>query len=135
MTKYFKLSAPEDVLRAISFLKSLSLAKVWTLEIKLYRKDRSAAQNKLLWMWLTIIGNELGYTKDEIYEEMVDLYLPMIEMRRFNGEKREVRLTTSKLNTKEFTEFLSNIDLFASGMGIILPHPEDLMWEAMGVKG
>jgi hypothetical protein len=134
MNKSFIIYTEKDRGLAVSYLNNVSLATPLRMEVKPFKKDRTAAQNRLMWEWLTVIGNDLGYTKDEMYEEMSDLYLPMIEMRRLNGEKREVRLTTSKLNTNEFTDFLNNIDLFAAGMGIRLPHPEDLMWEAMGIK-
>ena len=134
MNKSFKLDSENKRELAVSYLKSVSLTMPLVVEIKPYKRNRSAAQNKLMWMWFQVIGDDLGYTQDEVYNEMSELYLPMIAMRRFDGEEQQVRLTTSKLKVHEFREFLNNIDLFAAGMGIILPKPEDLMWEAMGVK-
>jgi len=134
MNKSIKITTESERESFLSYFKALSLAKPLSVDIKLYRRNRSASQNKLMWLWLQVIGDDLGYTKDETYHEMSELYLPVITMRRFDGKKQETRLTTSKLNSKEFTDFLNNIELFAAGMGIILPHPEDLMWEAMGVN-
>jgi len=134
MNKSFIIHDEKGRNLALSYLNAVSLTMPLRIEIKPYKRNRSASQNKLMWLWFQIIGDDLGYTKDEVYFEMTERYLPMELKTRFNGEKCPRRLGTSDLNTKEFTDFLNDIDLFAAGMGIVLPHPEDLMWEAMGVK-
>lgn len=120
--------------RAISHIKALNIDKPWSVDIKPYRKNRSLAQNKLMWLWFKVIGDDLGYTENEIYDIMADKFLPD-ETIEYDGKQIKKNKSTSRLNTKEFTEYLEKIDRWAAGeMGIILPSPEDLIYEAMGYK-
>lgn len=116
------------------FIQALNLdSKVWQVEIKPYRKNRSKAQNRLYWKWLTLIGSELGYQRDEMHAIMADMFLEPITVQAM-GKTICVAPSTTKLNTKEFTQYLEQIEIFASSeFGITLPRPDDLYWEAMGV--
>lgn len=120
--------------RATSHIKALNIDKPWRMDIVLYRKNRSAAQNRLMWLWLTAIGNEIGYTEKEMYTIMADMFLPDVFI-EYAGKQIKQKKSTSDLNTKEFTVYLESIDRWAAGkMGIVLPSPEDLIYEAMGYK-
>lgn len=118
-------------LRAIKHIEALSLEKPWQVDIKLYRKNRSSAQNRLYWMWLTIVGDDLGYTKKEMHKVFAKKFLPL-DVTVAMGETVNDTKSTTDLNTKEFTEYLEEIDIFSSSeLGIVLPHPADLYYEAM----
>lgn len=123
----------KDLFRAITYLKNLNKDKKWTMEVKEYRKDRSGKQNKMMWMWLGLIGNELGYDKDDLHAFFKAKFLGMTT-REVMGEVIAEPHTSTTLNTKEFTEYLEQIDRFTSTeLGISLPHPEDIYYEAMGM--
>ena len=131
----------EQKAEVINAINSLNLETKWQIEIKKYRKNRSDAQNRLLWMWLDILGRELGYIdelgrgKGDMYDIAVDQCWPHgYEEITFKEKKIIKQRKTSKLDTKDFTVFLNNIDMLAIGLGIILPKPDDLYFEAMGVK-
>jgi hypothetical protein len=129
-----KIESSLDKERAINKIKSLNLDKPWSVDIKPYKKNRSLAQNKLYFMWMKIIGDEIGYTSEEIHAIMADRFLTT-EFVEYGGNKIKRDKSTSKLNTKEFTEYLESIDRWAAGeMGIVLPSPEDLIFEAMGIR-
>jgi uncharacterized membrane-anchored protein YitT (DUF2179 family) len=83
------------------------------IEIKDDKESRSVKQNRLYWEWVSVIGGELGYTKDETH----------VMLR-----------STTKLKVKEFKDYLEQIDILMSEYGIILPRPEDLYYESMGIK-
>jgi len=105
------------------------------VEIKDDSQTRSQKQNALYWLWITTIGDEVGYTKDECALLMRDRFLGRDEFTNQAGtvEISQVK-STRKLNTKEFTRFLEQIDIFSSQeLGITLPHPDDLYWQSMGV--
>lgn len=105
-----------------------------------YKKDRSAAQNRLMWMWLNQLARHL---QDEhglktTSEDMKDYF-----QRGYLGNRPYVDpstkgtrirvIGTSELDTAQFTEFLNHIDVYAgSELGLTLPHPEDVYYEAMG---
>ena len=120
--------------KAQAHIKALNIDKPWKMELKPYRKNRSLAQNSLYWQWITCIGNELGYIKDEMHAIMAHMFLPE-KLVEYDGKQIKQDRSTSRLNTKQFTEYLESIDRWAAGdMGIVLPSPEDLYYEAMGIK-
>ncbi len=120
--------------KAQARIKALCIDKQWQMELKPYRKNRSRAQNKLYWKWITCIGDEIGYESDELHAIMADKFLPD-EVVEYGGKQIKKDKSTSRLNTKEFTEYLEKIDRFAAAeLGIVLPSPSDLYFEAMGIK-
>jgi hypothetical protein len=104
------------------------------IEIRQDKDNRSTKQNRLYWEWVSVIGNELGYTKDETHMLLRDKFLGYNEVTPKSGEIiRELRSTT-KLKLGEFKDYLEQIDMFVAQYGIILPRPEDLYYESMGIK-
>ncbi len=120
--------------RAISHIKALNIDKPWSVDIKPYKKNRSLSQNKMYWLWITCIGDSIGYERDELHAIMADKFLPD-EIVEYGGKQIKKDKSTSRLNTKEFTEYLEKIDRFAAAeLGIVLPSPDDLYYEAMNIK-
>ena len=113
-----------------------------------FKLDRSAEQNALMWKWLTVIGNELGNTKDEMHEIYKEKYLISIFVRDDPGyaamaaaikqlryqsntdyqdiRKQVIKMTsTTKCNVKQMREYLTDIKQHASSeLNITLPLPE-----------
>jgi hypothetical protein len=128
------IKTQDDKNKALNRISMLVLEKPWQIDIKPYKKNRTLAQNNLMWLWLTCIGNEIGYTENEMYDIMVDKFLPD-ETIEYGGKQIKKNKSTSRLKVKEFTVFLEHVDRWAvSEMGIILPCPEDIYFEAMGIK-
>jgi len=120
--------------RAINHIKALNIDKPWLVDVKPYKKNRSLSQNKLYWKWITCIGDSIGYERDELHAIMADKFLPD-EIVEYGGKQIKKDKSTSRLNTKEFTVYLEHIDKFAAAeLGIVLPSPSDLYFEAMGIK-
>tara|TARA_R110000744_G_scaffold74141_1_gene148256 strand:+ start:270 stop:632 length:363 start_codon:yes stop_codon:yes gene_type:complete len=103
------------------------------IEIKDDKDSRSIKQNRLYWEWVSVIGGELGYTKDETHVILRDKFLGYTETTTKLSVIKELRSTT-KLKVKEFKDYLEQIDILMSEYGIILPRPEDLYYESMGIK-
>ena len=128
------IKSQEDKNKALNRISMLAIDKPWQMELKPYKKNRSVAQNKLYWKWITCVGDEIGYESDELHAIMADKFLPN-EIVEYGGKEIKKDKSTSRLNTKEFTIYLEQIDRWAvTEMGIVLPGPSDLIWEAMGVK-
>lgn len=86
---------------------------------------RSIAQNSLMWKWFTIIGNDLGYTKEEVHGEMIELFAPIYTRRSVTtGKPKQERMTTSMMNVEQMSDFLKSVDQFAAEQDIILPEPK-----------
>ncbi len=111
----------------------------WEIVLRRHKKGRSLAQNRLFWKWMDEIrlyhadnwGRHLS--KDEWHDLMCEFLLPTREIEVF-GVVRRVHGRTSTLKVEEFSEFLQRIDEWARGKGIMLPHPDDLYFEAMGLR-
>lgn len=107
--------------------------------IRRYKKNRSLAQNNLLWMWLALIANHLRdehglkTNSEDLKSYYQSLYLGICSYQMPGMSKPHGRIRgTSELNTAEFTDFLNRIEIYAnSELGMQLPHPEDLYYEAM----
>lgn len=133
----------------MEFIGALSRDKQWEVVIRPYRRDRSKAQNRIMWKWLTIIGNDLGYGKEEMHEDFKRRFLVPIMIRddeQFaamwtavsDADNEELYqgvvklLSTTVLNTAQFAEYLTDIERAAYELGIALPTGDDQYYEAMG---
>lgn len=117
--------------QVIDALKALSPNRRWRIEIVQHRRNRSRAQNALYWMWLSLIGGELGYTKDEMHYVMAMKFLGGDTL-TVAGEEIVAPRSTTILKTDAFANYLNQIEFFAtSELGIRLPRPDDLYWEAL----
>lgn len=113
----------------LAYLFSTLANGTYSITVKKVQEKRSIAQNDLMWMWLTCIENETGTNKDEIYMYYCKKFL----MKTVSvGQKMErIYMTTSKLNTEQMSDFLNKLQADAlSELGIRLPTPQDLFWEA-----
>uniref|UniRef100_A0A6M3JJE1 Putative lambda recombination protein n=1 Tax=viral metagenome TaxID=1070528 RepID=A0A6M3JJE1_9ZZZZ len=144
--------------RIIDKIRNIPLNPLHEVVVRPKEIKRSIVQNSLYWMWITIIANELGETKEaihirykrkiliHIFERDDPEYAEMIEAVRTvhkSGMKVEaiklsnqiVKLTsTTQTDVKQFTEYLNDIEKDAMGIQIALPHPEDRYNIAMGVR-
>lgn len=112
--------------RAIGLLSALSLEKPWDVSVTLHKSKRSLDQNRLYHLWVGIIAEETGNSHDDTHEAMKQMFLPP-RFVNFNGQMREVRPSTTSLDTKAMSEFLNKVEAFAgSTLALVLPHPEDL---------
>jgi hypothetical protein len=92
-----------------------------------YKSSRSLEQNKLLWKWLDIVrmhiadsGGEL-FTAEELHEFFKAKFLES-RVVEINGEAIRCRATTTKLNTKQMTDYLTHIERHAAqSLHLILP--------------
>jgi hypothetical protein len=140
----------ESIIKAINLIQALPLDSSYEVIIRKYKKDRSAAQNSLYWEWLTIIGKELGESKEDVHERyksnfLVNIYerdnpdyAEMLQTLRniysdgmrdeaLNLREKIVMLTsTTTANVQQMQEYLENIEHDAANLGIRLPFMEGL---------
>ena len=100
----------------------------YTIVAKRDTDKRSISQNALMWMWFNCIAHETGQNKTDIYDYYRMLFLTRKVI--INGKEVSVSSGTSSLDTRQFTEFLNNIQSdAATEFGIRLPTPEDMYWD------
>lgn len=91
----------------------------YLLEIKRWYKKRTLQQNKWYWEVLTILGEEFGYEKDELHENLKYTFMGGMDDRGLFYTK-----STTKLTTIEMMEYFEKIYQWAAEKGIALPDPK-----------
>ena len=115
-------------------------------------KARSLAQNRIYWGWVTQIADKTGDDKDSVHIDLKRRFLAKIYCRDF-GEYADLadnmatckdslpahqyeslainiikQLSTTRASTKQFTEYLDMIYLWAYARDIYLKVPSELEW-------
>jgi len=147
MKKKLVITGPEMKARAKFIIDSLPDDEKHHVIIRPYRASRSDQQNALYWMWNTVIGEELGYTKEETHDLNRERFgipiLARISERWARRVKSIERLMDPRerysamqdaakdVHTPQFDidimrEYLNDIDRWAISMSIALPVPAHL---------
>ena len=101
----------------------------YTLVVKKKDTKRTSQQNRLYRRWLTIIEEATGQDADMLHEFFKNKFLD-IPTEQIFGEDVKKNITTTKLSTIEFTNYLDKINAFVSTeLGIRLPQPNDMFFE------
>lgn len=97
------------------------------ITIKRLRSKRSLQQNRLWWLYVTIVSNELGYDKDEFHEIAKYKLLKREKVNEATGEVFTYIGSTAKLNKSEFADLVSDFQRWVSeSFSIVLPQPGDM---------
>lgn len=153
----FPIQSHADITKAISFMhtnytKALEENKPLVVRINQKQDDRSAAQNRLYWMWLGQIEKKNGTHRDQSHFEFKKKFIVFI-YRRDDQEFAEtcraiailkqneceeyrviaeqvIRLcSTTKLSVKQMTEYLNCVhDFTVTQLNVFLTVPDDLKW-------
>jgi hypothetical protein len=140
----FKLVTESDRARLMGYLAGLDLTKPYKVSIVQVRSKRSDAQNKLLWLWNGLIQAHLRdsfgqiASSEEWHEILVSRLWPS-EVRRVelpDGAAFKVgRAKTRGFTIAQMTTYLELLDAYcAEHLGLLLPHPDDLMYSIYGER-
>lgn len=93
------------------------------LEVTIQKKvqNRSIQQNRLWWAIMSIVGNEIGMSKEELHEVCKYKFLKREMVIPATGEVVEYLESTTKLNKVEFGELIEKLTIWAGEMGITIP--------------
>tara|TARA_R110000751_G_scaffold71449_1_gene145064 strand:- start:188 stop:556 length:369 start_codon:yes stop_codon:yes gene_type:complete len=103
----------------ISKLKELDQEQLWSVTVKPYKSIRSLDQNDYYWNLVAELANYFGLkSKTEMHEVL--LYKLLSEEKQIKNLKVMTIGSTTKLNTKQFNEYLEQVKHFARGYGFKL---------------
>lgn len=112
----------------LSVLMGLKDGK-YKIIVKQSRERRSVEQNALMWMWFAELEREFGQPKEDFYLYYCKKFL-MRHIRLACGKETNVYDTSSSLDTKQMSEFLTKIQAdAATEFGVALPTPADKYFE------
>lgn len=101
------------------------------ITIEKFKSKRSDRQNALWWVYMAILANETGHTKEEIHELCKGMFLktPLELVNKVTGEvhKMESRKpTTTTLTKDEFSDLIAQLQYWASDfLNVYLPSPDE----------
>lgn len=103
----------------IEKLQQLDKESLWTVIVKPYKSTRSLDQNEYYWKLVTELADYFGLkSKDEMHEVL--LYKLLSEEKQIKNLKVMTIGSTTKLNVKQFNEYLEQVKEFARGYGFKL---------------
>lgn len=88
------------------------------------KSKRSAAQNRLWWLYIGILSDGLGYHKDEMHEICKFKFLKKEKLIEQTGELLEYIGSTTELSKSEFAEVVDRLRQWSDeSFSIYLPLP------------
>lgn len=113
-----------------AYLSKLPDGKTYDVTITPHRRNRTIPQNRLYWLHIACLSDETGSDRDEVHNELKRLYLPSESVTGLYGETIVRPVSTSKLDTAQFSAYIEKVvDFSSSTLGIVLPMPGDLAFE------
>jgi hypothetical protein len=134
-----KLLPRSDVLDRIEYaLVELPLDKSWSVEVKEHKPIRSTQQNNYLNHAYRILGDAIGYERDEVSEFLCGTYwgwkdkkVPKKPSNPEGIESVPVRTTTiNEDGNREvlwklaMIDYIAFVQRFAASKGVVIPDPE-----------
>ena len=113
--KRYKVTSEEELENVRKQVGELDLSKAWEIEVKPFQFNRSVEQNKRYWKLIEELGSFLGYDVGEMHELMKYKFLSYKQ--EMLGDEMVVVPSTAKLTIKEFVDYLSRVEEFASSLG------------------
>jgi len=99
-----------------------------------YKNVRSIGQNAMYWAILNCIASETGNSSDDMHEFFKQEFLKA-RVVKLGLTGRAVHPSTKSLDTKEFTDYMDKVKLFANEeLGIYIPSVEDKLWDEFYFK-
>jgi hypothetical protein len=90
------------------------------IKIREKQDSRSIEQNALWWTWMTIIGNSIGYSKEDMHKVLKYKFLKRKEVK--DGVETIVIKSTATLSKNEFNQLLNDVYYWANDtLNIRLP--------------
>ena len=116
--KRFKVTSEEELEHVRKQIGELDLSQAWEVEVKPFAFNRSTQQNRRYWKIIQELGSYLGYDEGEMHELMKYKFLSYKQ--EMLGDEMVVIPSSSKLTIKEFVDYLSKVERFASTLGFQL---------------
>lgn len=113
-----------------NLMREMHPESYFQIKWKTWEKSRSLDQNSLYWMWLDRMAKHFSKQQKFTNEDMHDLMRHQFlgyEDKQISKTKIVSQLkSTTKLSTKEMSEYMTKVEAWAADNGCLLPRPEDM---------
>ena len=94
------------------------------------KNNQREKQSSLYFLWVETLAKETGYFKDAMHDMLRDKFLGYRTVQTKDKAIETLRSVTD-LSKEQMKDYLTEIDMFATESGLMLPKPEDLYNEAI----
>lgn len=103
----------------VAYLHTLNGA----IRVEPVARKRSLNANSLYWVWMLVIGEHLGYYKDEIHEICLDMFAP-----RKSILDRYVIIRTSEMDSGQMAKYMDRVKMLSlHELQCSLPEPDQAL--------
>lgn len=132
----FVLRTKQDIERAYAYILTLVLDPdhPWELVVKLHKLKRTLIQNKRYHAVCAEIADQLvvagrTYSPDSLKEYFKRTFIGTNEVPMPDGSVAVYGLSTTTLNTGEFADYMTKVDVWATENGVIFEVTKSLLAE------
>lgn len=130
---FFILTTEEKRRAAADYVAHIRANPTMCVKVEEYKPNRSNAQNRLMWMWLNLIAEEIGEEPENLHEQLKVRFLG-VERKVVDGQALIQPRSTTTLDTKEMSQHLLKIEALANDLEIVLPRPDDYLYAIYGER-
>ncbi len=113
----------------VAFLGRLPGDKAWEVSIGPHHDSRTKKQNRTLWRAYKVIGDTLGYDREDLealHEDLLCQFFGYTERWIMQRMRTVPNQRSSKLKTAEFCQFYDFVVRKAAEFGVVVSDPDPL---------
>ena len=95
-----------------------------SLRVEPVTKTKTLSQVAYAWLVFTVISQETGYTKDEVYQFTLKNF-PVHKEVTIGDKLTLVEVSMSKMSKEQMSHFIDQFTIYFRGEGYDVPDPED----------
>lgn len=130
---FFIIDSVEKRREAAQTVARLLSKPTYCVEIKPYRRNRSQAQNRTMWMWYVVLAEHIGCEPEDVHDQMKVTILG-VERKVVAGQALIMPKSTTDLDVEAMGRFMDAIQALADDLEVKLPMPDDLHYAKYGTK-
>lgn len=127
----FIIDSREKRTEAAQFVARLPSSPLYSVTITPYKRNRSQAQNRTMWMWYGVIAPHIGCTPEAVHDQMKVRVLG-VERKIVAGQALILPRSTTELDVEGMGRFMEAIEALAAELEIKLPMPDDYKYARYG---
>lgn len=127
----FIIDSKDKRRQAAEYVARLTSSPVQCVEIRPYKRNRSQAQNRTMWMWYGTLADHLGCEPEDVHEQMKIRVLG-VEKKVVAGQALIMPRSTTDLDVDGMSRFMEAIEVLAAELEVTLPMPDDYKYARYG---
>ncbi|MBZ9975505.1 recombination protein NinB [Mesorhizobium sp. BR-1-1-10] len=130
---FFIIDTKDKRAEAATAVSRLPASPRYSVEIKPYKRNRSLAQNRTMWMWYAVIADHMGCEPEDLHEEMKVRVLG-VERKIVAGQACIIPKSSTTLDVDGMGRFMAAIESLAADLEVKLPATDEYDYAMHGKR-